>query len=96
MHRSPVFAVRGVMLLGALALGACATVAPENFKQSEPIVQPVDVSASRLDRDRVRPGRDIPQTLSPVTVITPEDAYGNGYTDLRRALQFLSPFTGGR
>lgn len=80
----------------AMSLAACATtVQPEDIKEAR-IVQPIEVSASRVDKVSVRPGQDIPQTLSPMTIFTAEDLHGSGHRDIGSALQSLSPFAGGR
>lgn len=79
----------------AMTLAACATaVQPEDINEAR-IVQPIEVSASRVDKDSIRPGRDTPQTLSPMVIFTSEDLNGTGTRDIGRALQMLSPFVGG-
>ncbi|MGH8496369.1 MAG: hypothetical protein ACREVN_09560 [Gammaproteobacteria bacterium] len=86
-------AVAGML---SMALAACATAfEPADIKEAAHPVQPIEVSASRVDKDTIRPGRDIPQTLSPMVIFTSEDLYGTGYRDIGRALQNLSPFVGG-
>lgn len=87
-------AVAGVL---ATALAACAaTPQPEDIIEAARVVQPIEVSSSRLDRVSVRPGHEIPQTLSPMTIFTTEDLHGTGHRDIGSALQSLSPFAGGR
>lgn len=81
----------------AMTLAACATtVQPEDIDEAARVVQPIEVSASRVGKVRVRPGREIPQTLSPMTIFTPEDLQGTGHSDIGSALQTLSTFPGGR
>jgi hypothetical protein len=77
----------------AASLAACATV-PEpadiNAARYEPA--PIEVSSSRLGKVSFRPGREIPQTLSPMTVYTSRDLQETGYSDIASALRSLSPF----
>ncbi|MBA3563059.1 MAG: hypothetical protein H0W33_03440 [Gammaproteobacteria bacterium] len=94
-----ILSVRGRAATSVLAmtLAACAaTLQPEDINETAHAVQPIEVSASRVDKVSVRPGRDIPQTLSPMTIFTAEDIHGSGYRDIGSALQSLSPFVGGR
>lgn len=96
-----IFQAHGRAAAGVLAmsLAACATTAtsiePADINEAAVTPQPIEVSASRIDKDRIRPGRDIPETLSPMVIFTSEDLYGTGHRDIGTALQTLSPFVGG-
>jgi hypothetical protein len=77
----------------AASLAACATVPePADINAARYEQAPIEVSSSRLGKVSFRPGREIPQTLSPMTVFTSRDLQETGYSDIASALRSLSPF----
>lgn len=77
----------------AASLAACASVPePNDINEAAYEQAPIEVSSSRLGKVKFRPGREIPQTLSPMTVFTARDLQETGHTDIASALRVLSPF----
>ncbi|HUO81350.1 MAG TPA: hypothetical protein VM616_00660 [Gammaproteobacteria bacterium] len=85
--------LRATITAFAASLAACATVPePEDINEARYEPAPIEVSSSRLGKVSFRPGREIPQTLSPMTVYTSRDLQESGYSDIASALRSLSPF----